>query len=414
MQFSCYFDRPSPMSSRALEGIRVIECGGMVAAAYAAKLFADLGADVVKIEPLEGDPARRRGPFPGGVSNPESSGLFLYLNANKRGITLDLGHPQGRSLLSKLTATADLLIHNFTPPQMDHLGFEYEAFAAANPRLIMTSIAPFGTQGPRRNEPATDLTLWNSGGIANLNGGGPDAGDLPPLKAFGQQAEYQGGLNAALASMAALFARLRGAGGQHVTVSIQEGLLAILELTFEYWPYMGLVASRLGRKPIQPLDFFECRDGWIFVCCVEEHQWKSLVELMGNPDWANLELFETRLTRAENWDALKVMMQEWIAERSVDDLYRQGQARRIPLAPVSTMGDLFSSEHLKVRGFLASIEHPVAGSLRYPGAPYKLSATPWELRHPAPLLGQHTEEVLRDVGVAEDEVKRLRQSGALA
>ncbi len=385
----------------------------MVAAAYAAKLLADLGADVVKVEPLEGDPARRRGPFPGGIAHPESSGLFLYLNANKRGVDLDLNHPRGRAVLSKLAATADLLIHNFTPPQMDQLGLEYEAFARTNPRLIMTSITPFGMQGPRRNEPATDLTLWNSSGIANLNGGGPEAADLPPLKPFGQQAEYQGGLNAAVASMAAMFARLRGAGGQHVTVSIQESLMAILELTFEYWPYMGLVASRLGRKPIQPLDFLECRDGWIFVCCVEEHQWRSLVELMGNPEWAGMELFETRLTRAENWDALKIMMQEWIADRSVDDLYRQGQARRIPLAPVSTTGDLLSSEHLKARGFFASLEHPVAGPLRYPGAPYKMSTTPWELRHPAPILGQHTEEVLGEIGVVESELTQLRLSGAV-
>jgi crotonobetainyl-CoA:carnitine CoA-transferase CaiB-like acyl-CoA transferase len=401
------------MSSKALQGVRVIECGGMVAAAYAAKLFADLGAEVVKIEPLQGDPARGRGPFPGGLSDPEKSGLFLYLNANKRGIALDLGHPQGRAILSKLTATADLLIHNFTPPQMDELDLEYKELARTNPRLIMTSITPFGMDGPRRNEAATDLTLWNSGGIANLNGGGPEAADLPPLKAFGQQAEYQGGLNAAVASMAALFARMHSAAGQHISVSIQECLTAILELTFEYWPYMGLVASRLGRKPIQPLDFFECRDGWIFVCCVEEHQWRSFVDLMDNPEWATMELFETRLTRAENWDALKIMIQEWIADRSVYDLYRQGQARRIPLAPVSSMGDLFASEHLKSRGFFASIEHPAAGSLRYPGAPYKMSMTPWELRHPAPILGQHTDEVLRELGIADNDLTTLRAAGTL-
>lgn len=387
------------MAARALQGIRVIECGGMVAAAYAAKLLADLGADVVKIEPPEGDPARRRGPFPGGVPDTEKSGLYLYLNANKRGITLDLHTPGDRGTLAELLKTTDLLIHNFTPPEMDALGFDYEALAGANRNLVMTSITPFGLSGPRRDEAASDLTLWNAAGIANLNGGGHDAPDLPPLKAFGQQAEFQGGLNGAIASLAALFARLRGAGGQHVSVSIQESLTAILELTFEYWPYMGLVASRLGRKPIHPLDFFECRDGWIYVCCVEEHQWKALVDLMGNPEWAGLELFDTRLTRAENWDALKPMMQEWIAEQSVYELYRLGQARRIPLAPVSTMGDLFASAHLKTRGFFAVIDHPAAGTLQYPGAPYKMSATPWELRTPAPTLGQHTAEVLRQAGL---------------
>jgi crotonobetainyl-CoA:carnitine CoA-transferase CaiB-like acyl-CoA transferase len=382
------------MAERALQGIRVVECGGMVAAAYAAKLLADLGADVIKVEPPDGDRARRRGPFPGGKPDPEKSGLFLYLNANKRGVTLDLSSRQGRAALMRLVGSADLLIHNFAPPEMDALGFDYQAFAQANPKLVMTSITPFGLCGPRRNEAASDLTLWNAGGIANLNGGGHDAPDLPPLKAFGQQSEFQGGLNGAIASLAALFARLRGGGGQHVSISIQESLAAILELTFEYWPYMGLVASRLGRKPIHPLDFFECRDGWIFVCCVEEHQWKALVDLMGNPEWAAIELFDTRLSRAENWDALKPMMQEWVAEQSVQELYRLGQARRIPLAPVSSMGDLFASEHLRARGFFAVIDHPAAGRLQYPGAPYKLSASPWELRTPAPTLGQHNAEVL--------------------
>jgi crotonobetainyl-CoA:carnitine CoA-transferase CaiB-like acyl-CoA transferase len=395
---------------RALEGIRVIECGGMVAAAYAAKLLADLGADVVKIEPPEGDAARHRGPFPHGRVDPEASGLFLYLNANKRGVTIDLATASGHSLLCKLLATSDLLIHNLPPPQMQALGFVYDDFARANPNLVMTSITPFGLVGPRAAQAATDLTLWNAGGIANLNGGGPDAGDLPPLKPFGQQAEFQGGLNAAVASLAALFARARGAGGQHVGVSIQESLVAILELTFEYWPYMGLVASRLGRKPIQPLDFFECRDGWIFVCCVEEHQWKALVELMGTPEWAGLELFDSRLTRAQNWDALKIFIQEWIAERGVDELYRAGQSRRIPLAPVSTMGDLFSSEHLKARGFFATIDHPVVGPLEYPGAPYKMRATPWELRRPAPLAGEHTLEVLNEIGVAAEQIEQLRST----
>ena len=359
------------MPEQALAGIRVIECGGLVSAAYASKLMADLGADVIKIEPPgDGDPARQRGPFPGKLPHPEKSGLFLYLNTNKRGVTLDLTQAAGRDLLMRLLADADLLIHNFTAREMDAIGFGFDAFAARNPRLVMTSITPFGLDGPYRDYEATDLTLWNAGGIAYLNGGGPGSDDMPPLKAFGHQSEFQGGLNAALAALGALFARLRTGKGQHVTISIQECLTAILELTFEYWPYMGLIASRLGHKPIQPLDFLECRDGWIFVCCVEEHQWQTLVELMGNPEWAGMELFENRLTRAANWDALKLFLQEWAADQSVDALYHAGQARRVPLAPVSTMADLLTSDHLKSRGFFALIDHPQAGShCCFPGRP---------------------------------------------
>lgn len=366
----------------------------MVAAAYATKLMADLGADVIKVEPpREGDPARRRGPFPGGTPHLEKSGLFLYLNANKRGVTLDLRHPRGRQLLAALAADADLLVHNFGPADMRTRGLDFDALAEHNRELVMVSITPFGLTGPHSEYQSTDLTLWSAGGVACLNGGGPGTDDLPPLKAFGQQAEFQGALNAAVAGLGALFARARTGVGQHVSISLQEGVAAILELTFEYWPYMGLIASRLGQKPIQPLDFFECRDGWIFLCCVEEHQWQTWVELMGNPEWASMELFQTRLARAANWDALKLLLQEWMADRSVDDLYRAGQARRVPLAPVSTMADLFASDHLKARGFFAVLDHPRAGPLRYPGAPYRFSGTPWELRRPAPLLGQHNEEV---------------------
>jgi crotonobetainyl-CoA:carnitine CoA-transferase CaiB-like acyl-CoA transferase len=403
------------MSEQALASVRVIECGEMVAAAYATKLMADLGAEVIKVEPPgSGDRARQYGPYPGGTRHPEKSGLFLYLNTNKLGVTLDLRARRGQDILAELVADADLLVHNCHPTTMAERGLVYERLAGRNPQLTMVSISPFGLTGPHRDYQATDLTLWSAGGISYLNGGGPEAEDLPPLKAFGQQAEFQGGLNAAVAALGALFPAMREGKGQHVSISIQECLGAILELTFEYWPYMGLVASRLGRKPIEPLDFFECRDGWIFVCCVEEHQWRTLVDVLGNPEWATLELFETRLTRAANYDALKLFLQEVIREWSVDELYKAGQARRVPLAPVSTMADLFASEHLRSRGFFAVVDHPSAGAFPYPGAPYKLALTPWEIRRPAPLIGQHNAEVYgRQLGMTATELQALRDEGVI-
>jgi len=387
----------------------------MVSAAYATKLLADLGADVVKVEAARsGDSARRRGPFPRGVADPEKSGLFLYLNTNKRGVTLDLSQAGGRTLLGDLVAGADLLIHNHHPSEMMSLGLDYDVLSQRNPNLVMVSIAPFGLTGPRHTHQATDLTLWNAGGIAYLNGAGPGSDDLPPLKAFGQQSAFQGGLNAAVAALGALFARRRGDPGQHIAISIQESLAAILELTFEYWPYMGLVASRLGQKPIAPLDFFECRDGWIFLCCVEEHQWHTFVELMGNPDWAALDIFENRLARAANYDALKLLLQELVQERSVNELYHAGQARRVPLAPVSTMADLLVSDHLKTRGFFATIAHPLAGEHAYPGAPYHFSVTPWAIRRPAPLLGQHNEEIFaQELNIPKAELAALQAKGVV-
>jgi crotonobetainyl-CoA:carnitine CoA-transferase CaiB-like acyl-CoA transferase len=383
----------------ALASLRVLEVGDGVAAAYASKLLADLGADVMKVEPPgSGDRTRRRGPFPGGVPDPEKSGLFLYLNANKRGIAMDLTRPRGRDVLDRLAARVDLLVHDVHPTRVMEHGLEAARLCARHPALVVTSIAPFGATGPHANYRGPDLVTWNAGGIAALNGD-PAHPELPPLKAFGDQSGFQAGLNAAIGSLGALFARLGSGRGQHVDVSTQESLAAILELTYPFWPYCGLVASRLGAKPIQPLCFVECRDGWIFVCCVEEHQWRQFVEIMGNPEWASMELFENRLARGANFDALLAFMQEWCRDQSVQELYEAAQRRRVPFAPVSTMGDLLASPHLRARGFFATMGHPVAGRVTVPGAPYRPAATPWALRAPAPCLGQHTEEILAEAGI---------------
>ena len=236
--------------------------------------------------------------FPATQPHPEKSGLFLYLNTNKLGVTLDVSRPEGFELLESLVADADVLIHNVVPSEMDRIGLTFERLRKCNPRLVMTSISPFGLSGPNRDWRAEDLTLWCAGGVCVLNGGGPEHPEMPPLKTFGQQAGFQGGVHAAVATMGAVFAQLRDGEGQHVDVSMQESLAAQIEMTFEYWPYMKMIATRLGQKPIQPLEMMQCKDGYIFVCCIEEHQWRNFVELMGNPEWAEEEIFSDRLKRA--------------------------------------------------------------------------------------------------------------------
>ena len=188
----------------ALDGLRVLEVGDLVSAAYATKLLADLGADVVKVEARRGDLARGRGPFPRNTPHPDASGLFLYLNANKRGITLDLTHPRGQAALEALAGRTDLLVHNVHPTLMAAHGLDYERLAAANPRLVMTSIAPFGLSGPHASYRGPDVVTWSAGGVSTLNGL-PGEPDLPPLKAFGDQSGFQAALNAAVGSLGALF-----------------------------------------------------------------------------------------------------------------------------------------------------------------------------------------------------------------
>jgi crotonobetainyl-CoA:carnitine CoA-transferase CaiB-like acyl-CoA transferase len=402
------------MPERALEGLRVVECGDRAAATYAGKLMADLGAEVVKVEePGRGHSSRHRGPFPGGEPHPEKSGLFLYLNCNKQGVTINLQEAKGRELLARLVADADVLLQDFSPREAESRGLVYERLGSANPRLVMASISPFGQTGPHRDYKAYEITTASAGGWTWINGW-PGEQEMPPLKAFGLQTEYQAGVNAAVAAMGALFWRLSSGRGQHIDVSGQECITSIIELTYVFWPYMHLPAVRWGQRPIHPIDIFECKDGWIFVLCIEEAQWQSFVELMGNPEWAGWEVFADRFVRASNYDALRPFLEEWVKDWTVDDLYRAAQEKRIPFAPVSNMGSLLDSEHLQARGFFVEVAHPQAGSLKYPGAPYKLGETPWEIRSSAPALGQHNEAVLCDrLGLSRDELGSLREAGVV-
>ena len=400
----------NPQAPGPLHGIRVIECGGMVGAPYAAKLMADLGAEVIKIEEPGGDVSRQRGPYPGNIPHPEKSGTFLYLNTNKLGVTLNLQSAKGQELLKRLVSNADLLVHNYLPPQMGNRGLKYEELSATNSRLVVTSISPFGQTGPNRDLYMHDLNMWAAGGIVYLSGasGRPD---LPPLKAFGQQAGYQAGVNAAVASLGALFGRFSSNKGQHVDVSVQESLVAIMENNYVSWPYTQTLSSRLGFRLI-PQDVLQCRDGYIYFLAIEDHQWKGALEVMGNPEWAEADIFQDFASRSGNWDALKPLLEDWMQDKSVQEVYHAAQAKRVPFAPVSTMGDLLTSEHLNARGFFAEIAHPEAGQLKYPGAPYRFSASPWALRRPAPTLGQHNEEVYCGrLGVTKQELEELRTTG---
>jgi CoA:oxalate CoA-transferase len=327
-------------------------------------------------------------------------------------VTLDLETSRGQAAFQRLIAQADLFIHNVPPTRMAALGLDYDRLARNNNALVMTSITPFGVTGPHKDYQAYDLNSWSAGGLTYLNGGGPGTEDLPPLKVFGQQSGFQAGVHAAVASLGALFARLRDGVGQHVDFSTQECLLAISEFAAIMPAYAKQVVVRFtGNKAIRPLDIMECKDGWIYICCVEEHQWKGFVDIMGNPEWADESLFATRLDRAENWDALELFMAPWVKEQTVEELYHKAQARRIPFAPVSTMGDLLNSEHLKARGFFAEITHPVAGKFPYPSAPYQFSSTPWALRRPAPCLGQHNAEVYSELGIDLKELEQLKREG---
>ena len=401
------------MSEQLLSGIRVVECGNMVSAAYCGKLLADFGADVVKVEERSGDSSRKRGPFPGDTPHDEKSGLFLYLNTNKRGVTLDATQPTGEALLQSLCAGADILVHNYGPGEMSRFGLDFERLANTNSGLIMTSISYFGQTGPHSGYSAYDLTASNAGGWASISPGASDYPELPPLRAFGQQTEFQAGVHSAVATLGAYYHKCITGEGQHVDVSIQECVAAILEMNFMHYTYGGVETSRLGRRSIYPWCMLDCKDGKLFVICVEEDQWKRFVELMEEPEWANLEIFEDRVLRGQNYDALVPFLQEFASNWTVADLYKAGQQRRICMAPVNQMEDLLASEHLKARNFFTKISHEVAGSLEYPGAPFKVENGGFAIHRAAPRLGEHNREVYGEIGLSGDEMDALIAQGII-
>ena len=379
---------------QGLEGVKVIELGHMVSAAYATKLMADLGAEVVKVEEPEGDLARQRGPFPQGEQSeqserdPEQSGLFLYLNTNKQSVILNL--PQERERLEHLVTEADILVHNYAPSQMAALGIDSVAFRALNPRLVMCSITPFGLSGPHKDYHAYELTIAHGGGWAWLSPGGSDRPDLPPLKAAGHQADFQIGTAAAAATMAAYTSALRTGQGEHLDFSGQAYIASFVDVSAPNYTYQEQVATRLGQRVLYPWGIFPCQDGLMFLVVGEEDQWQRLVDLMGNPEWAAWEIFQGLANRSQNQDVLRPYLADWVKGWKVEELFRAGQARRICFAPVFTMAQLATQEQLHARHFFRDVTHSKAGTLTHLGAPYLLDTPWWELRRPAPLLGEHT------------------------
>ena len=376
---------------QGLDGVKVIELGHMASAAYASKLMADLGAEVIKVEEPGGDLARQRGPFPNGAVDPEQSGLFLYLNTNKQSVTVDL--PREHDSLTRLVAQADILIHNYPPAQMAALGIDYSRFQAINPRLVMCSITPFGLTGPHKDYNACELTIAHGGGWAWLSPGGSERPDLPPLKAAGHQANFQIGAAAAAATLAAYTSALRTGVGEHLDFSGQAYIASFVDVSAPNYTYQEQVATRLGKRVLYPWDIFPCQDGLMFLVIGEEDQWRRLVDLMGNPEWASWEIFDGLVNRSKNQDVLRMYLADWIKAWKVEELFRVGQERRICFAPVFSMAQLASQEQLHARGFFVDVSHPKAGTLSHLGAPYVLDSPWWKIHRPAPLLGEHNAQL---------------------
>ncbi|MSQ26119.1 MAG: CoA transferase [Dehalococcoidia bacterium] len=405
------------MTDGALAGLRVLELGDFIAAPLCAKLLADLGAEVVKIEPAgTGDMARRFGPFPGDVPHPEKSGLFAYLNGNKLGVTLELNTASGTAMFDALLGETDILVESLQPDAARRLGVEYARVRAANPGLVMTSISTFGRTGPYSGYAGCDLTAWHGSGVAHRFLG--EAG-REPLRGAWYHADHWAAVGAACATMIAVLARDLTGRGQHVDVSATD-LLATHIMGYQFVALYHMTHQAMARagesqRSGAPAGLIKCQDGYMDIMALADHHWQGTIKAMGDPDWAKADIFQGR-----SWDRLPYaeeildLMQPWLDQRTRDEAFAAFQAEGVPAGPIYTPADLLHHPHLEARGFFATMQHPVLGPTTVPGKPYDFSETPWALRRPAPLLGEHNAQVYCGrLGMSKEDLVALRGAGVI-
>jgi benzylsuccinate CoA-transferase BbsF subunit len=380
---------------QALEGLRVIELGEGVSAAYCARLFADFGADVVKIEDPRGDVVRAWGPFPKDVPDPERSGLFAFLNTNKRGVALDLASSDGRAALGRLLAGADLLIENLPRERALSFGLEGELLSRAHPDLVHVALTPFGRSGPYAGWKGYDLNAYHLTAAGHRYCGRPGEA---PLEHGTFSAEFFGAVAGAAWGLAAAFGRARVGGGQHLDVSCAEAIVAVFvggQNIGAYaqdgkWEHRTGVGMPLGA----PATILPCKDGHVWMLALEPGQWNGLRRVMGDPDWAQAEMFQDMFARAQNSDLIYPLLEEWTLQHGKWEIMEKCQAEGAPITAVFSVKEAVEQPHLRARRHIVEVEHPRLGRVRHLGAPFRLPASPGGPVRPAPLLGQHTQEVL--------------------
>ncbi len=403
------------MAIAALEGVRVVELGEGVSAAFCAKLFGDYGAEVIKIEkPAAGDITRHWGPYPDDIPHPEKSGTFFTLNTNKQSVTLDIDTAKGRELLVSLISQADVLIENNMPRQMKEWGLDYASLSKLAPKLIMISITPFGQTGPYANWKAYDLNTFHLTGAGSRYCG--RQGEAP-LEHGTYSAEYYGAYVAATWGLASVFAQDE-TGGEHIDVSCAEAIAATFVggQNIGGFAQDGVFGSRtgVGMPLAAPATILPCKDGFVWMLALEAAQWHGLVNAMGNPDWAKLEMFDDMFTRAQNSDLIYSMMIEWTMQHSKQDIMDMCQENNCPSTAVYDIQDAAEHPHMQDRNYVVELEHPVIGRVRDLGAPVRIPDCPGGPTTAAPLLGQDNETIYREkLGLSETQYRDLQSAGVI-
>ncbi len=396
---------------KALEGVRVLDLTRALAGPYCTMMLGDYGADVVKIElPGAGDDTRHWAPPYIG----EESAYFLSINRNKRSITLNLRHPHGKQIFMEMAKDADVVVENFTPGVVDRLGIDYGSVKVINPRIVYCSISGFGQTGPYRNKSAYDQVMQGIGGIMSLTG----EPDRMPVKMGIALTDIGAGMMAAYAIMVTLFHREAGQSeeGQYIDISM-------LDLQVAWLTYMGGYYFATGKNPekvgaahptLVPYQAFMCQDGkYINIAVGSERLWERFCKAMNREDLLSHPDYAQNGDRVRNRSKLVPLLQQEFLRKPVADWVQQIEEGGVPCGPINELSDVFADPQVLSRDMLLEIPHPTLGKIKQAGIPIKFSRTQGSIgRHP-PLLGEHTREVLLQLGYSEDDLKRLKEEEAI-
>lgn len=407
------------MTERALEGLRVVDISQGIAGPYATKLLSDSGAGVTKVEPPGGDYARRLGPFPGDVPDPERSGLFLHLNTSKRSVTLDVSVASGQVVLRKLLAKADVFVCGERTSTLRAWGLAYDDLKGEFPELIVAQVSPFGASGPYADYDGNSLTAMAMSTIM-YNTGNPDR---EPLATGGEPGEYLGGVHLWIGILAALRNRAKRGGGEHVDVSLADAAACADEYNAAMYAFQGAVRRRYYSRHVfgYPNDIMECADGHIvvipgaggFPTPLTADTVSPMALLLEDVELDKNPLFQQMGERMLRWRDFEELVRPYLTSHTAAEIVMTAQALRLPFAYVPAAADLLADEHLEARGFFETVEHAQAGALKLPGAPFKMSGTPLTAAA-APARGEANADVLTgELGYTKDELTVFSDRGVI-
>ncbi len=391
-----------------LHGIRVIDLTRVLAGPFCAMSLGDMGAEVIKIEePGKGDDTRGWPPFMGGEAT-----YFLSVNRNKKSLTLNMKAPEGQAILRKLVAKADVVIENFRPGTMERLGFGYGGLRKLNPRLVYCSISGFGESGPEASRPGYDLIVQGESGIMDLTG----FADGPPVKVGNSVADLVSGMAAAQGVTLALLSRARTGRGQKVEIGMLDVMASLL--TYQaglYWNAGGTPTRRGNQHPsIVPYEVFQAQDAYITLGVANNSLWERLCRALGREELAKDPRFDSEASRVSNRDALIPLLNSIFGTRPAAEWLARLDAAGVPAGRIKTVAEVCESEHLRARGMFVTLKHPKAGAGTAMGVPIRLWDTPGAAQAPAPLLGQHTDEILTGLlRIPKATVDTLRAAGVV-